>query len=444
MSLLNKLESKIDTGFYIEGTKLPSIRKLSETYQCSKSTVIKALQELEKRHMIYSIPKSGYYVIKKRTNFSEDNKDEFDFATSSPAWDQFPYLDFQHCMNKAIDTYQQSLFVYGTHKGLPSLIKTIKTLLETYQVFTQEENIFITSGIQQALSLLNSLTFPNNKSKIVIEQPGYHLFIEHLLVHKIPVIGIKRTAGGIDLNELEMIFSSNEIKFFYTMPRFQNPLGTSYSRIEKEAIIKLAIKYDVYIVEDDYLADFERDNKIDPIFSYDMNDRVIYLKSFSKIMFPGLRVGAVVVPKALIERFQQYKRISDIDSSMISQAALEIYINSGMFERHKQKVSLSYLERANILYKSFESSDNSQLIIRPKTLCMKAHIPLPKSINVPALMERLSRENVRIDPINRNYLPGFHQEKILKLDVSKIDKSKIKGGVEIIVKEINRQENYFI
>lgn len=110
------------------------------------------------------------------------------------------------------------------------------------------------------------------------------------------------------------------------MPRLHNPLGTSYTRREKEKIIELADKYDVYIVEEDYLADFEQNSKVDPIFSYDTNQRVIYLKSYSKIMFPGLRIGIAVLPEKTTEEFGKYKKLADIDSPMISQAALEIYI----------------------------------------------------------------------------------------------------------------------
>jgi len=143
LTIINLIESQIQTGNLQEGEKILSIRALADIFECSKSTVIKALQELEKRHMVYSIPKSGYYVVKK--NFADINvlSDEVDFATSAPDWTQFPYVDFQHCINKAINTYQQDLFIYGTPRGLPSLIDVVQNQLNTYQVFTKKENIFI-------------------------------------------------------------------------------------------------------------------------------------------------------------------------------------------------------------------------------------------------------------------------------------------------------------
>lgn len=442
VALFNDLESRIQNGQFNAGSKLPSIRKLCEQYQCSKSTVLKALQELEKMHIIYAAPKSGYYVVQKGFDITCAPTAEIDFVTSSPTWSQFPYYDFQHCINKAIDTYQQELFIYGTAKGLPSLIKVMQKLLEHYQVFTKEEQIFITSGVQQALSILSSMSFPNGRTKILVEQPGYHLYLEQLKVYKFPMIGIKRTAEGIDLEELERIFSSQEIKFFYTMPRFHNPLGTTYSKRDKEEILKLAVKYDVYIVEDDYLADFEENLKVDPIFSADTHHRVIYLKSFSKIMFPGLRVGVAVLPKSLVDSFQQYKRTVDIDSSMISQAALEIYLKSGMFERHRNKVRLSYLKRANLLYDALEKYSAFNFY-RPSSICMKAHIVLPHRLNVPLFIKNLLDQQVLVEAMGQNYIDGFHQEKILKLNVSNTNIQKIDQGVSILFKEIRNNQNYF-
>ncbi len=98
------------------------------------------------------------------------------------------------------------MFVYGTPKGLPSLIPVIQKQLANYQVFTKEDNIFITSGVQQALAILTSISFPNENETILVEQPTYHLYIEYLEINKVPVIGIKRTNEGIDLNELNVFF----------------------------------------------------------------------------------------------------------------------------------------------------------------------------------------------------------------------------------------------
>ncbi|MCR8655946.1 aminotransferase-like domain-containing protein [Paenibacillus endoradicis] len=440
-SIYDYLINQIQRGDLPVGTKLPSIRDLSKTFSCSISTILTAIKKLEDQHLIYAMPKSGYYVVDHQTPQAPEKSEFIDFATSSPTWNAFPYKDFQHCINKAIDTYQADLFRYGTPKGLPSLVIEAQKLLEEYQVFTHMDNIFITSGVQQALSLLSLMPFPNNRTKILVEQPSYHLYMDFIKTYQLPAVGIKLTKEGINLDELEQIFRKDDIKFFYTMPRFHNPLGISYSRKEKESILHLANKYDVYIIEDDYLADFEQNSKVDPLFSYDLHDRVIYLKSFSKIMFPGLRIGIAVLPNSIKDQFQQYKNTADIDSSMISQAALELYLKSGMFTRYRAQVSEAYTARAQALQQSLKTylpmyQVNSEI-------CMHSHISLPKQVNMSKLIHYLNQKHILLESMNRNYLEGFYQERILKLNVSTVEEHKISKGINELAFALNDKINNF-
>lgn len=444
LEILNHMESLIQNGEYKEGDKFPSIRDFTHRYNCNKSTIIRALEELEKQHMVYSIPKSGYYVVKRKNNFNNKNL-ILDFASSAPDPEVFPYLDFQHCINEAIDIYKNDLFIYGTPKGLPSLINVVQKQLANYQVFTNKENIFITSGVQQALAILSTIPFPNKKETILIEQPSYHLFIDYLKTHKIPVIGIKRTSEGIDLGELERLFKTEDIKFFYTMPRFHNPLGTSYSQKEKKAIVKLAQKYDVFIVEDDYLADLEQNSKADPIYSYDDFSQVIYLKSYSKIIFPGLRIGIAVIPNSILENFSKYKRLMDVDSSMLSQAALEIYIKSGMFDRHKEKIKSSYSLRTkhlkNSLEKQFKNCGGIFEYKSVKNPCVHTYITLDNRISSEKLINRLKKKSIIVATEEGHYLDFFPKERMLKLNVSNVREDYIDKGVSDIIEEIKYMKN---
>ncbi|MEW9096035.1 MAG: PLP-dependent aminotransferase family protein [Clostridiaceae bacterium] len=440
LEILSHMESLIQDGEYKEGDKLPSIRDFTERYGCNKSTIIRALEELERQHRVYSIPKSGYYIVKRKNTVNSDKGLLLDFASSAADPQVFPYLDFQHCINQAIDIYRNELFIYGTSKGLPSLINVMQKHLANYQVFANKDNIFITSGVQQALAILTTLTFPNKKETILIEQPSYHLFIDYLETHNIPVLGIKRTSKGIDLNELEKMFKTESIKFFYTMPRFHNPLGTSYYQEEKKAIVKLAQKYDVFIVEDDYLADLEEDSRADPLYAYGDFSHVVYLKSYSKIIFPGLRIGVAVIPNAILESFGKYKRLIDVDSSMLSQAALEIYIKSGMFERHKQKIKASYSLRskclASILEKQYEVYSDIFKYEPIKNPCIHTYITFDEKINRERLINRLKKKSIMVATEEGNYLSTFPKERILKLNATNVREDYIEKGIFDIIQEL--------
>ncbi|MBJ6362710.1 PLP-dependent aminotransferase family protein [Paenibacillus sp. GCM10012307] len=443
MMLLADLETWIDHAK--QGDKLPSIRLLARQYNYSHSTIIRALQELEQRHLVYSIPKSGFFVVKNTKDVKEKQSSLLDFVSASPDPDIFPYVDFQHCMNKAIDTYRSELFIYGMPHGLPALIQVIQKQLMSYQVFVNTRQIIITSGVQQALSILSELEFPSGKQKVLVEQPGYHLLMELLETRGIPVAGINRTAKGIDLDELEQLFRTGNIKFFYTIPRFHNPLGSSYDEETKQKIAELAERYDVYIVEDDYMGDFEQNSKSDPIYAYSRASRVIYLKSYSKIIFPGLRVGAAILPESLVEAFTRYKRILDIDSAAMSQAALEIYIKSGMFARHRARVISSYAEKALVLDSALKhlAELHPELVayIPPAQPMILNHFLLKKRALTGKLISALKQKSILLGSMEPHYLHSFEQLPIVKLNVSQLNINQIQAGMEQLSLIISRMRD---
>lgn len=117
------------------GSKLPSIRRLAEQFQCSKNTVVKALLELEKQHVIYAKSKSGYYVVDDHLTFNDKNS-EIDFLLAGPDKRIMPYEDFQHCINQAIDHYKEQLFTYSDQQGLFSLRKELAKYFQHLQVYS--------------------------------------------------------------------------------------------------------------------------------------------------------------------------------------------------------------------------------------------------------------------------------------------------------------------
>ncbi|WP_072331319.1 MULTISPECIES: PLP-dependent aminotransferase family protein [unclassified Paenibacillus] len=442
-AILSDMENKIREGLYVPGQKLPSVRSSAELYGCSVGTITRAYAELEKRHAIYSVPQSGFYVVEKPGDW-RDNRDSrlINFATVLPDLDAFPYLDFQHCLNKAIDIYKYDLFTYGEPRGLESLRHTLVPHLAGDQVFAQAERIIITPGAQQALETLAKMPFPNGRKAVLVEQPTYDIYVRFLQTEGIPVYGIARTAAGIDLRELEKWFRGGEIKFFYTMSRYHNPLGTTYSAEERKAIARLAGKYDVFVLEDDYMADLGAERQFDPIYAYDGGSNVIYLKSFSKIIFPGLRVGAIVLPERLLGTFHAYKIYPD--TSLLSQAALEVYIKNGMYERHKHKIGSLYESRMRALNASVERHNRQGLIeVPPIRSGIYTHFKLKSTVNLERLIKRLAGRNIRVVSGKGFYLSSYlEREKFLRISISQTQPEQIDEGVKGILEEIGRESKW--
>lgn len=439
MAIIEDIKDQMANGLLTTGNKLPSVRQLAEQFSCSKNTVIRAYNELEKEHFIFSIPKSGYYVVNK---LEQPTTSQYvvDFLSAGPDKTIMPYIEFQHCINQAIDIYKEELFSYSDQQGLYSLRIQIAKYLQSLQVFTDPDRLFIVSGSQQALHLLVSMPFPNGKSNILIEQPTYFGFIESVHLHQATTFGIDLTMEGIDLERLEYIFRNNDIKFFYIVPRFQNPLGHSYTNAEKRKIVELAEKYDVYIVEDDFLGDLDPDPKSDPLFAYNPSGRIIYIKSFSKVFLPGLRVATVVLPTIMMNHFLRYKFSADFNSSVLSQGALDIYLKSGMFNSHIKTIKVLYVGKMKILQEACESLLPSHTNFTKPVSGFYLSIALPDNVSAKQIVHLLKDKNIFMDDASRMFLPEFKRDNLIRLSISQVDEQFIHQGIEELAQCISSLE----
>ena len=326
--VVHYLKAEIESGKLQTGSRLPSIRKLSQDFHCSKDTVQRALLELRYEKYIYSKPQSGYYVLEQQASHE-------DLVISVNDEHAAAYDDFRLCVNESLIGRENYLYNYYEHQeGLEELRKSVQKLLFEQAIYSKPDQLVLTTGTQQALFILSQIDFPGKAQEILVEQPTYHRMNQLLLAQKLPYQTIERRVDGIDLKELEEHFKSGNIKFFYTIPRFHYPLGHSYSEEEKRAILDLAAKYQIYIVEDDYLGDL--DPKMGQTFHYlDQKDLVIYIKSFSTSIFPALRITALILPNVIKDAFVAYKNILDYDNNLIMQKALSLYIDSQLFEKNR-------------------------------------------------------------------------------------------------------------
>ena len=326
-AVVSFLKKGIESGKFPTGSRLPSIRQLSQDFHCSKDTVQRALLELRHEKYLYAKPQSGYYILEQGRHQDLEIEVTDEHASA--------YDDFRLCVNETLIGRENYLFnYYDNQEGLEELRQSVHQLLFNQALYCKPDQLVLTSGTQQALFILSQINFPSKGEEILVEQPTYHRMNRLLVAQELAYQTIERRIDGIDLEELEEQFKSGKIKFFYTIPRFHYPLGHSYSDQEKRAILDLANQYGVYIVEDDYLGDL--DPRKGQTFHYlDTEDRVIYIKSFSTSLFPALRITALILPNALKEAFVSYKNILDYDSNLIMQKALSLYIDSQLFEKNR-------------------------------------------------------------------------------------------------------------
>ena len=428
IGIMEWVKKQIEDEKLKTGEKLPSIRLLAEQFNCSKNTVVKALLELEKQHIVYAKTKSGYYVVDFHHTSTHEEM-EIDFLSAGPDKEIMPYEDFQHCINQAIDHYKDQLFTYSDQQGLFSLRQELAKYLQHLQVFTKPDRLVITSGSQQALQILSRIPFPNGKKNVLIEQPTYFGMIDSLQLNQITTLGIELTMDGIDFERLEYLFRTNDIKFFYIIPRCHNPLGHHYTNDEKKKIVALAQKYDVYIVEDDFLGELDTDSKADPLFAYEPNGRVIYVKSFSKVFLPGLRIATVVLPEKMIPSFIHYKFSADFNTSPLSQGALEIYLKNGMFQYHLERVKKLYIKKMTTLLDACSFYLPKYVQFTKPTSGFYLTIFLPSHVDVDKLIYQLQEKHIYVDNASRMYLAEDKQNAI-RLSISQVNEEKIHHGIQ--------------
>ncbi|MBV7272116.1 PLP-dependent aminotransferase family protein [Clostridium sp. PL3] len=435
------IKENIFSRNYKPGEKLPSIQRLSEKLNYSAETIVKAYKQLEEQHLIYSVPKSGYYVMKNGDEIDEKER-VIDMLNVYLPDKINPYKDFYHCMDKAISIYENKLFEYSSPKGMPELINVLTKHLMNFQIFTKTENIFITNGAQQALYILGAMPFPEGRAKVLVEQPTYSVMLRILENAKTPVIGIKRTHEGVDLDELEEIFKKGDIKFFYIMPRYQNPTGFCYDNIQKKEIVKLAEKYDVYIVEDDYLADLELDKRLDSIYTIGNKERIIYIKSFSKTLLPGLRLGMAILPKELHKKFIDFKHSIDLNTPILTQGALEVYLKSSMYKFHIKRTKKFYKNKMELLKNlcNKELSDKITWYI-PET-GLYAYMET-KKVSSETLEKILLNSKVLVSSTRNCYIEGFRHTEGIRLCVCNASDEDIRKAVNIILRGRKRDQKKF-
>ena len=388
-AVVSFLKNGIESGKFPTGSRLPSIRQLSQDFHCSKDTIQRALLELRHEQYLYAKPQSGYYVLEQGQHQDLEIEVTDEHASA--------YDDFRLCVNETLIGRENYLFnYYDNQEGLEELRQSVHQLLFEQALYCKPDQLVLTSGTQQALFILSQINFPSKGAEILVEQPTYHRMNRLLVAQGLAYQTIERRIDGINLEELEEQFKSGKIKFFYTIPRFHYPLGHSYSDQEKRAILELANQYGVYIVEDDYLGDL--DSKKGQTFHYlDTEDRVIYTKSFSTSLFPALRITALILPNDLKEAFVSYKNILDYDSNLIMQKALSLYIDSQLFEKNRlARLSLQENYQAQI-----------KKVLEENT-CPLPHYPLHDGLlldlrNYPKIAS-LKHSSLKLDFFEKAYL----------------------------------------
>ncbi len=429
--------NEIEQGKIRKGQRLPGCREVALKLSVNKITVNKAYKALEDMHILYCVPRGGYYFVGADTQKAVQPK-TIDYQTVKPDPDLIPFRAFTHAMNRAIEEHKKTLFNYETPLGLPELRETLKERFAQNGVYTSSSQILITHGAQQGIYLALKGLFANRTcDKLLLETPTYNSVLDMAKSLNIDCTGINRTAHGIDLNELERIFNKDSIRAFYIIPRHHNPTGYSLAEKDKKKIVDLCAHYHVLLIEDDYLADLGTDRRDLPLHYYDTNQQTFYIRSFSKTFIPGIRLGAMVIPDTHYDTIVKQKYLLDISTSSITQGALNFFIKSGMYDQHIKKVNACYKRK---LLKA------KAILTQMCPAGLSFHVPkqglflwltLPAGISANRLIEKLAQNNIRVCPSAQFYITDV-AEQSLRLCISGVPEEDITSLATVL--EVIKEE----
>jgi DNA-binding transcriptional MocR family regulator len=380
----------VETAALSVGTKLPATRALAAQLGVDRSTVFRAYQELLALGYLESRPGSYTTVQDKpRTTTLERtfqnsslhwsrisntaSQEVFEtYSSYAPELDPdkhpdvlnlttlqidprlFPLQEIRKCTNQAIAKEGTRMLQYGPLAGHGPLREYIAHRLQLHGISSSKEEILITNGSQHGLELiLKLLSVPG--SLVAIESPTYAAFIPLLRYFKVELVQIPFLQGGMDLNRLEQFMQKRKFAFIYTIPNFQNPTGFTSSQEHRERLLHLCERYSVPLVEDGFEEELKYSGNVAmPIKSMDKHHVVLYVGTFSKVLFPGLRIGWIAAHEECIQRLASLKRFSDLTSSMFTQVILTTFCKGGYYDRHLKKMHSVYRKRMSVALDSMK------------------------------------------------------------------------------------------
>lgn len=440
----------IEKGVLAPNSKLPPIRQMASQLKVNNVTVVTAYKYLEKKQVVYSQVGSGTYVspipldkipepvLQENVGLAEqrrklvDVKSAINFVNTSLPEELFPVAEFKAAFDELLDKEKGNAFSYQESQGYFPLRKFLcDEVLSSYGIKALPENVQIISGAQQGLDLI-SKAIVNYGDTIFIERPTFYGAAGAFLSRGAKLIEIPLEADGMDIDQLENLMKLYRPKFLYLMSYFQTPTGISYSLEKKRRMIELADKYDTYLVEDDNLYDFNYTGKeLITMKALDYHNRVIYIKSFSKIMMPGLRIGVIVLPRKLMNSVANAKYTSDISTSSFIQKAFYLYLKKNDWKEHIHQMRNYGMEKYKKMIKTCDQYLKGKVEYQKPYGGISLWLKLQQEIPIDLLMNELLKKGVIISP-GSQFLTSGSKSTHIRVCFSHVSDDKIEIGIKRI------------
>ena len=446
------------------GSRMPPTRQLSEDLGVSRNTVIAAYAELANEGLIESHFGGGSFVGDLERTARPDEAQapagpdaskparlsdfatrlrsldaspilerpelQYDFRYGLPVVNDFPFHAWSRIVARRATIGSISLLGYGDAAGyMPLRIEIAEYLRRARGITCSPEQIVVTSGSQQALDLAARILI-NAGDRVVLEEPTYEGAREVFAAAGARVVAVPVDKEGLQVSKLPG--RSSRCRAVYVTPSHQFPTGAVLSAPRRAQLLDWARTNECYVLEDDYDGELRYDvRNIEAIKGADADDRVIYIGTMSKVLFPSLRLGYMVCPRTLVESFVTAKHVCDRQTPALLQGSLSDFMTQGLFSRHLLRAKRLCAHRRSALLNAVEKHLGSRVTIEGAN----AGIHVMMWINdyaasdVPRLIAAAAAIGVGIYPIAPYFMHAPKRAGLL-LGYASMDERMIEEGVE--------------
>jgi DNA-binding transcriptional MocR family regulator len=343
----------------------------------------------------------------------------------------YPVEEFRECIDAAIREEGPELFSYASPEGDPRLRRAMAARFRSHGVDRSADELVLCHGASQGISLALRL-FTEPGDQVAVEVPTYSNVLSTLAGLGLSPAPVSMDGDGADPDALDRVLSKPEVKAFYTIPSFHNPLGTTMPIERRRRVLEVAKRHGVPVIEDAFELDLRfRGEDSPPLAALDDSDNVVLLFSFSKSLFPGVRVGSLSAHGRALEGLVALKHATDLSDALPLQAGLARFVESGAYDRHLARIRRLLRSRHQAMDEALGSSMPEGTIWTRPDGGYQLWVELPFEVDTRDLLADAARAGVLFSP-GASFMPDARPSRAMRLTVACADEKEIRRGVSAL------------
>lgn len=321
-------------------------------------------------------------------------------SAGNPAPDAFPYEAIEAISQRLLADTPIEALQYSVTEGYQPLREHLRAYMaQKHHVGTEEDEILITSGAQQVMDLLTK-TLLNEGDTVLCEAPSFIGSLNTFRSYRAKLCGVPMEADGVSVQALERALETEaNIKYFYTIPNFQNPSGVTMSLEKRQRVYELCRDHNVLILEDNPYSDLRfAGEDLPSIKSFDGEGAVVYAGSFSKVVSPGMRVGYAIGPREVVQKMVVCKQGEDVHSNIWAQIVCHRFMTEYDYEAHLERLRGIYRRKAGVLQEAMERYFRPLVSWSPFEGGLFAWCTLPEGVDMLDFVKRAAERKACVVP----------------------------------------------